>query len=81
MLPGLTKCPGALGREAEALRIHGKMTEAAKVYEAMLERDPSQVSVGSLLVNAWISLRRFDDATALLKRWPRSGRATRRCSS
>jgi tetratricopeptide (TPR) repeat protein len=76
LLPQLRKCPGALGREAEALRGRGKLNEAAKVYEAMLERDPGQVAVGTLLANSWISLKRFDDAAALLKRlsaqWPRN---------
>lgn len=76
LLGPLRKCPGALGREADALRGRGKVEQASKVYEAMLERDPSQVGVGTLLANAWVSLRRYDEAAALLKRlaeqWPRS---------
>ncbi|MBS1153033.1 MAG: hypothetical protein H6Q89_4731, partial [Myxococcaceae bacterium] len=76
LLPLLRKCPGALGREADALKVRGKIEQAAKVYEAMLERDPGQVAVGTLLVNAWVSLRRYDEAVALLKRlaaqWPRN---------
>jgi len=76
MLPLLKKCPGALSREADALRVRGKLDEAAKVYQAMLERDPGQVGVASLLANAWVSQRKFDEAAALLQRlsaqWPRS---------
>ncbi len=76
LLEPLRRCPGALGREADALRQRGKLAEASKIYEAMLERDPSQVAVAALLVNAWVSQRRFDEAVALLKRlsaqWPRS---------
>lgn len=76
LLPSLRKCPGALGREADALRVRGKVADAAKVYEAMLERDPGQVGVASLLVNAWVSLKKYDEAAALLTKltqlWPRS---------
>ncbi len=76
LLVGLRACPGALSREADALKARGKLELAAKVYEAMLERDPGQVGVGTLLANAWVSLRRYDEAAALLKglagQWPRS---------
>ncbi|WP_164007843.1 DUF3858 domain-containing protein [Pyxidicoccus trucidator] len=75
-------CPGTAAREAEHARTRGDMETAAKLYAELLTRDPSSVSTGTSLANIYVSLRRYDDATAVLRElakvWPRSAELVKR---
>ncbi|MBJ6761206.1 tetratricopeptide repeat protein [Myxococcaceae bacterium JPH2] len=69
-------CPGALARQADHARTRGEPEAAAQAYATMLARDPDNVTTGAALANAYIGLRRFDDATRVLRSlfaiWPRN---------
>ncbi|MFP2933803.1 DUF3858 domain-containing protein [Pyxidicoccus sp. 3LG] len=58
------------------------METAAKLYAELLARDPSSVSTGTSLANVYVSLRRYDDAMAVLrelaKPWPRNADLVKR---
>jgi len=75
-------CPGTAAREAEHARTRGDMETAAKLYTDLLARDPSSVSTGTSLANLHVALRRYDDATAVLraltKVWPRNADLVKR---
>jgi tetratricopeptide (TPR) repeat protein len=76
LIPEFTGCPGALNRAAEHARHRGDAAAAAKAYEELLARDPGNLSVGATLANLYVSLRRYDDAAAMLRElmalWPRA---------
>jgi tetratricopeptide (TPR) repeat protein len=70
------QCPGSRQRIAEHLRLRGDLAGALALYQQLLERDPSQLSVVVALANLQISLRKLDAAEATLRTaatlWPRS---------
>jgi len=76
LVSDFTGCPGARTRAAEHARQRGDTATAAKLYEELLVRDPGSVSTGLTLANLYMSLRRYDEASATLKEllrlWPRS---------
>ncbi|MBZ4415109.1 DUF3858 domain-containing protein [Myxococcus sp. RHSTA-1-4] len=82
LVEALSGCPGAVVREAEHARTRGDMETAAKLYADLLSRDPSSASTGNSLANLYVSLRRYDDATAVLKAlaavWPRNAELVKR---
>jgi tetratricopeptide (TPR) repeat protein len=75
-------CPGMVVRQAEHARTRGDMEAAAKLYVDLLARDPASVSTGTSLANLYVALRRYDDATAVLrdlaKVWPRNADLVKR---
>jgi tetratricopeptide (TPR) repeat protein len=75
-------CPGGVVREAEHARTRGDVETAAKLYAELLARDPSSASTGNTLANLLVTLRRYDDATAVLaelaKLWPRNAELLKR---
>ncbi len=76
LVADFARCPGAQTRVAEHARQRGDTASAAKEYAQLLEKDPGNLSIGLTLTNLYVSLRRFDEATATMKElvrvWPRS---------
>ncbi|QSQ20060.1 DUF3858 domain-containing protein [Pyxidicoccus parkwayensis] len=75
-------CPGVTVREAEHARTRGDMEASARLYAELLEKDPASVSTGTSLANIYVGLRRYDDATAVLRElakvWPRNADLVKR---
>jgi tetratricopeptide (TPR) repeat protein len=75
-------CPGMAAREAEHARTRGDVETAAKLYSELQSRDPSSVGTGTSLANLYVSLRRYDDATKVLRElakvWPRNADLVKR---
>ncbi len=82
LLTELGQCPGALVRNAEHARMRGDLSEAAKLYERMLAREPGSVVLAHQLSSLYLALRRYDDAIAMLGKmrtgWPRSAALAKR---
>ena len=75
-------CPGAQARLAEHARTRGDMETAARLYADLLSRDPSNVNTGAALSGVYVSLRRHDEALAVLRvlseLWPRNAELVKR---
>lgn len=71
----MEKCHSGLSRAAEHARVRGDLDTTIRNYEAVLAREPGNVSVGTSLASAYVSQRRWDEATATLRGlsalWPR----------
>lgn len=82
LVRSLELCPGARSRNAEHARMRGDLAAAAKLYQQMLDRDPSQISAAAALANLQVSQRQFDGAEQTLRRvqalWPRSAQIPKR---
>ncbi|WP_257452600.1 DUF3857 domain-containing protein [Archangium lipolyticum] len=78
LVGALAGCPGAIARAAEHARMRGDMARTAELYQEQLTRNPGDVSTGVALANAYVALRRFDEAAATLRAlsalWPRNPR-------
>ncbi|XXF79246.1 DUF3857 domain-containing protein [Myxococcaceae bacterium GXIMD 01537] len=72
----LDKCPGGQARASEHARARGDLEAAARIYAAMLTRDPASIMLGASLASTQVALRRWEDATATLRalsvQWPRN---------
>jgi hypothetical protein len=72
----LEKCPGGQARAAEHARLRGDLATAARLNEALLARDPGNLTTGTSLVATYVAQRRWDEATntlrALSALWPRN---------
>jgi tetratricopeptide (TPR) repeat protein len=72
----LKDCPGSQAREAEYAKSRGNLAAAAAIFEGLVERDPGQISNSNALSNIYVSQRRYEDASNVLKRlsalWPRN---------
>lgn len=72
----LSACPTDQGRMAEHTKTRGQMASAAELYERLLAKDPTSVSLTTSLVGVDVGLRRFDAAlrelSALRSAWPRN---------
>jgi len=82
LVKSLELCPGARPRLAEHARMRGDLATAVKLYQQVLERDPSQLSAAIALSNVQVALRRFDAAEAALRGasalWPRNPQLPKR---
>ncbi|HYV48730.1 MAG TPA: tetratricopeptide repeat protein [Myxococcaceae bacterium] len=82
LVKSLELCPGARPRDAEHARMRGDVAGAAKLYQQLLDRDPSSISASVALANLQISQRQFDAAEQTLRRvqalWPRSAQIPKR---
>ncbi|RKH32829.1 DUF3858 domain-containing protein [Corallococcus sicarius] len=69
-------CPGADARKVDHLRTRGDMEGAAKGSAQLLAQDPNNLNTAAALANAYVSLRRYDDAAKVLQSlatvWPRN---------
>ncbi|HEX8439687.1 DUF3857 domain-containing protein [Archangium sp.] len=78
LMASVVGCPGALMRSAEHARMRGNPEQAVSLYQEQLVRNPGDVTTGLSLANAYVTLRRFDEATATLKSlstlWPRNAK-------
>ncbi|MBI3185448.1 MAG: hypothetical protein HYZ28_25185 [Myxococcales bacterium] len=84
LLKGLWHCPGSLTREAEHARSRGALEPAAASYEELVAQDPSHVPTASALVDLYVSLRRYEKASAVLsglrELWPRNAALAKRAA-
>ncbi|HEY8205906.1 MAG TPA: tetratricopeptide repeat protein [Myxococcaceae bacterium] len=82
LVKSLELCPGARPRLAEHARMRGDLGGAARHYQQMVDRDPSQISASIALSNLLVSQRKLDGAEAVLRRasalWPRSAQLSKR---
>ncbi|HVE83359.1 MAG TPA: tetratricopeptide repeat protein [Myxococcales bacterium] len=82
LVKSLELCPGARQRSAEHARMRGDLAAAAKLYQQVLDRDPTQISAAVALSNLQVALRKLDAAEATLRAvqapWPRSPQIPKR---
>lgn len=76
LVKAMDRCPGGRSRSAEHARMRGDLATTAKLYEQLAKRDPAQIGIAVALANLQVSLRRFQEADALLRalhrQWPRT---------
>ncbi|MFZ5467812.1 MAG: hypothetical protein ACOZIN_00125 [Myxococcota bacterium] len=82
LLKELSTCPRALARAAEHERSRGQLERAVEQYQALVAREPADLSSVYALVNLWVALRRFEPALTELQaqraRWPRNAALLKR---
>jgi tetratricopeptide (TPR) repeat protein len=76
LLSQTLQCPGSAARVAEHHRTRGRMAGVVEAWKRELDRHDDRAVAASSLANALVSLKRFDEAIALLSRfirlWPRN---------